>query len=194
MLFTKKMQFSVSEKQIREELKSPEGVTALKINLRYPEIKCSKRDPLSVNAAPFYKRIAEGFAEYAKNELASIAFAASETDGFSPYSAVMTYEKCFEDDRYISFYIDISISDGIAVPITERKTQVWERKFGTKCRFRDFFDPTSAKEIFEGADKHAVDRELFVMRDGGLEFFIRKDNGYEPLFAAFEKISGKICK
>lgn len=194
MLFTKKTRFSIGEKQIKEELKSPEGVTALKINIRYPEIKCQTRDPLSVNAAPFYKRVAEGFAEYAKNELASIAFVASKTEGFAPYSAVMTYEKCFEDDRYISFYIDISVSDGIEAPITERKTQVWERKFGTKCRFLDFFEPKAVKDIFEGIDKRAVDRELFVMRDGGLEFFVRKDNGYEPLFASFEKISGKICK
>lgn len=194
MLFTKKMRFSIGEKQVKEELKSPEGVTALKINIRYPEIKCPPRDPLSVNAAPFYRRIAEGFAEYARSELAAIAFAASKTEGFSPYSAVMTYEKCFEDDRYISFCTDISVSDGIEAPITERKTQVWERRFGTKCRFIDFFEPKAVKEIFESFDKRAVDRELFVMRDGCLEFFVKKDNGYESVFASFEKISGKICK
>ena len=194
MLFNKKNRFSISEKQIKEEIKSPEGIIALRLNLRYPELKCPARDPLSVNAVPFYKRIAEGFADYARHELAPVAFAASKSEGFAPYSAVMTYEKCFDDEKYLSFFIDVSVSDGIEPPRIERKTQVWERKFGTKCRFVDFFEPKDACTIFEGVEKRAADRELFVMREGGLEFFIRKENRYEPIFASFEKISQKICK
>ncbi len=190
MLFTKKSTLSVEEKQIKQEVKNQAGQTVLKINLRYPEIKCGKRDPLSVNAAPFYKRLAEGFLHYAKTELAGVAELACKSADFAPYSAVMSYEQCQCDGEYISFYVDIAVSDGVNPPITERKTQVWERKFGTKCRFCDFFRPADANSIFEGFDKRAIDRELFVKRGEEFEFFVRKESG----FASKKKICEKICK
>ena len=69
MLLTKRPRFLVSEQQIKEELFAPDGATVLKINLRFPQIQCDKKDPLFKTAVPLYPRVADSVFKYAKTEL-----------------------------------------------------------------------------------------------------------------------------
>lgn len=183
MLFTKKQKFSVNEGHIKEDMLSPDGTVVLKINLRYPEISCPKRDKLRINALPLYAKLSQGFAQYAKSELykAALEKHAKMPEGFIPFSAVMRWEKTFEDDKYISFMIDVSVCDGETPPSFDRKTQIWEREQGTKCRSSHFFASKDAI-IIDDADKKMFDKELFVLRDDSFEFFIRQESGYKSLF------------
>lgn len=191
MLFAKKIHFSVSEKQIKEEIKSAEGDTLLRINIRYPELICPKRDPLLRFALPFYKQFAENFAEYARRELIKTAQKAknASADTFLPFAAVMRWEKTYENERFVSFFIDISVSNVNSPPVTERHTQVWERERGTKCRTSLFFEPETFESLFNSLvgkeRKKQFDRELFVLRENGLEFFLRTQGGYTPILFPF---------
>ncbi len=183
MLFSKKTKFSVSEKQIKEDILSDNGMLLVRLNLRYPNITCPKRDPLIHNAVPFYPRLAEGIAYYARSDLKKAAMSAynSSPDGFMPFSAVMRWEKTFENESYLSLLIDISVCDGIEPPMTERKTQVWERKFGTKCRFSQFFKSKSIdviKDYVGEENKKRFDRELFTLSENGAVFYLRDNGGY----------------
>ncbi len=184
MLFTKKIKFSLIERQIKEELLSDNGTPLLKLNLKYPEIQCHKKDPLRKNAFEFYKRLAEGLEHYAKNDFlktAKIAKSSSESV-FVPYSVVMRWENTFESEKYLSILIEISISDGRNEPFKERKTQVWERKFGTKTHFSEFFDRKDIPRFIEsyiGAEnKKRFERDVFTLRDDRFEFHLRDGSGY----------------
>ena len=94
MLFSKKKKFEITEKQIKEEISSPDGAVILKINLKYPQIDCPKNDKMKIHAKPLYEKIAIGFSEYARTELSKKALDTynAEPNGFSPFSAVMCWE------------------------------------------------------------------------------------------------------
>lgn len=191
MLLTKKNKFRIDEGQIKEDVLSAEGELLLKINLRYPDIKCRKNDPMAVFARDFYPRIAKSFAEYAKSELFSVAQKARKAapEGFLPFSAVMRYELTYEDERFLSVVLYISVSDGSGAPSAERKTQVWEREYGTKCKPTYFLSKKEIddfiKENLTEDDKKLFDREMFVLRESGLEFFVRKGGAYASVVIPF---------
>lgn len=194
MLFTKKVKFNISEKQIREELTAPDGNIVLRINLRYPDIICPKKDPLNINAVSFYKRLAEGFGTYARTELYKSALAEYKRapEGFNAFSAVMRWEKTLENEKYISLFLDISVFNGGNIPFTERKTQVWDRTLGTKCRCSDFLPKKSFSffESYVGAEnRKAFDRESFVLREDGYEFFFRAKGEYKSVVIPREEIA-----
>lgn len=183
MLFTKKIKFSLIEKQIKEEILSEDGKPLLKLNLKYPEIQCPKKDPLRKNALPFYQRLAEGLLHYAKNDFLKSAKRAFEgSESFMPFSVVMRWTKTHESEKYLSILIEISFSDGKSEPMYERKTQIWERKFGTKCRFSDFFDTKNIPHLIDtyiGSEhKKRFERDTFTLNEDRFEFFIRDGNGY----------------
>jgi hypothetical protein len=184
MLFTKKIKFSLIERQIKEEILSDNGTPLLKINLKYPEIQCQKKDPLRKNACEFYKRLSDGLIYYAKNDLLKSAKRAqAECDGeFIPYSVVMRWENTYESEKYLSILLEISISDGLSEPFKERKTQVWERKFGTKTRFSEFFDKKDITRLIEayigGENKKRLERDIFTLSENKIDFHIRNGGGY----------------
>lgn len=182
MLIKKKIRFYVDEKKIKEEISSENGAVLLKINLRCPEIVCPKKDPLQKDCAPFYEKMANAFLHYAKNDLLQQAKNACNTapDGFMPYSAVMLWEKTLENEKYLSLYFDISVSDGINPPYKQRKTQVWNRSNGKKCRISDFLPKEKIKELSEKYKKQ-FNKELFVLRETGAEFFLYTEKGYSSV-------------
>lgn len=182
MLFTKKKRFSVTDKSIKEDILDANGDILIKINVRYPEIQCNERDPLNHNAVKFYKRIAESFAHSAKQDMAKAAEERKKSDiDFVPFSAVMRWSKTFESDDFLGFVIEFSVWDGKGKQSIERKTQVWERKFGTKCRFNYFFESKILKETFTLSDKEkkSFDKELFALCENGFEFYLKGENGYK---------------
>ncbi len=193
MLLTKKTKFSVSESQLKENVMSPDGVLLIKMNFRYPDIKCNKKDPLEKYAKRFYENIVSAFSDFVKKELSAIALSAykSKPEQFLPYSALIRFEKTFLDENYLSMLLDISVSDGFNPPRLERKTQVWERKYGTKCRCSYFISKKQLESFVPEDDKKRIDRELFVLRDNGLEFFIRNDNVYTSFVVPSQKITKK---
>ncbi len=184
MLFTKKTKFSLIERQIKEDLLSDSGTILLKLNIKYPEIQCSKKDPLRKNAFEFYKRLAAGLEHYAKNDMLKAAKKTESisVEGFIPYAVVMRWENTYESEKYLSILIEISISDGQNDPFFERKTQIWERKFGTKCRFSDFFDTKDTQRIVDNyigsENKKRFERDIFTLNENGFEFYIRERNKY----------------
>ena len=130
VLFTKKNKFEILDSQIKEELKAPDESVILRLNLRYPEIHCQKKDPLYANAKDLYPRLAKSLEEYGKTELYQKALRAynSDKEDFLPYALVMRWENTFIDKDYLSILLDISVSYGNDSPSIERKTQVWDRK------------------------------------------------------------------
>lgn len=188
MLLTKKNKFTVDEGRIKEDVLSPEGKLLLKINLRYPDIKCRPRDAMAAYAKDFYLKLAVSFADYAKNELLKCAQSAYllSPESFLPFSALMKYSITHEDESFLSIVQDISVSDGRSVPAVDRKTQVWEREYGTKCRLSYFVSKKETdefiKENLKEEHKKRFERELFALRDGGLEFYLRGEDGYSSIF------------
>lgn len=193
MLLTKKKSFSVEEATIKREVKGEDGACLVRINIRYPDIACGKKDPLSIFARDFYKNVAEAFCKYAETELYKRAKTVyeSDKDGFLPFSAVMKYEITALDERLFSVYTDMAVSDGRNEPSVERKAQVWERDFGTKCKAQ-YFMPKKVlheklSEILEKDELKRIDPELFVMRDGALEFFLRENGKYRSVSIPLQK-------
>ena len=193
MLLNRKTKFSVSERQIKEEIKTENGVLLLKINLRTPDIKCAKNDPLSKYAQKFYTNLSSEFFEFAKKELSKTALNAYKADStsFVPYSALMRYEVTSEDKDYLSILQDIAVSDGKNPPSIERKTQVWERKRGTKCRCGDFISKKQLNACIPESLKKGFDYELFVLREGRIEFFVRNGKDYSRLVINREETEKK---
>ncbi len=181
MLFTKNKKTEILEGIIKEELSDGQGNLLLKLNLKYPDIKCRKNDPLAVFAAPFYKKLALGLAEHARGELFKSASEAFSLDpaSFLPYSAVMRYDIVNEDSNILSVALDISISDGQGRIRRERKTQVWEREFGTKCKISYFMPEKELKskllEKYPELDIKHIDRELFSYKNGDIVFYSREN-------------------
>lgn len=187
MLFTKKDKFEIRTAQIKDEIKDASGNLLVRLNLRYPDIKCGKKDALSKFAKPFYKEFALAFEKYAKTELLALAEKANNAspDTFLPYSAVMKYEITQNDEDFVSVLQEISVSDGIALPCIERKTQVWERAHGSKCKI-SFFLPRreldgSLSDKLDKSARKSFDTSLFVLREGRLEFFMRSNQGYSSV-------------
>lgn len=184
MLLTKKKSLCVEEESIKREVTDADGECVLRINLKYPKLVCSKKDPLFIFARGFYKSLAEAFLKYAEAELAKRAREAkvSAVADFLPYSALMKYEITQCDERFLSVSTDISVSDGVSAPSVERKTQVWERQFGTKCK-AEYFIPKKVlmgilKEKLNKEELKRLDCELFCLRDGEMEFYLRENGGY----------------
>ena len=197
-MFAKKKKFEITEKQIKEEIRSPDGTVVLKINLKFPKIDCPKGDKLRLHAKPLYEKIANGFADYAKAELSKKALDAynAEPNGFSPFSAVTRWESTFIDESYLSIILDVSVSDGKGSRSLQRKTQVWDRKSGLKCNCLDFISADRFKEIKKANAKSPESgffhKELFVLRQGEIVFYIMKDGDYIPLSVPFgEEMSSK---
>ncbi len=191
MLFTKKNRFLVNEKQFKEDLLDEKNELLLKINLRYPEIKCKRKDVLSGSCATLYPKMADALIHNAKSELRKAAAEAKKAnpDGFLPFAVLMNFENVFESERLLCIIVDISVSDGRNPPEIERKIQIWEREFGTKCRFSYFFKHDSHKKIKQDFVPEELqkgfDRELFAYREDGFEFHIRRKNGYRTVMLPF---------
>lgn len=198
MLFVKKERLILGEACIKEELSDSEGVILLKINLKCPEINAKKREPLSVFAKNFYSDLINSFAEYAKTELLKAAREkySESTEGFLPFAAVMNYRVTRFDERFLSVVIDISVSDGAGNISHERKTQVWERSFGTKCRHTCLINDKVLDEYllqsFSKKEIKRIDRELFALTDNGFELYIRRGSEYTFVCVPYEKIEAKF--
>jgi hypothetical protein len=197
MLFAKKTKFSITEKQLKEEVTDENGEVLVKINLRYPEIKCSKKDVLFRNCAKLYPKMAEGFCDYAKKDLKNAALKSKKEhpEDYSPFSAVMKWENVFESERFLCFITDISVGLGKGIPETDRKIQIWEREFGTVCRFPYFFEnevkKIIAEEFLTDDTRKAFDKELFALTKDGFEFHIRCKNGYRTFLLPFSLLKEK---
>lgn len=182
MLFAKKNRFFIEEGHIKEDLTDNDGIVMVKINIRYPDIKCGKRDKMAVFAKDFYKEAADAFKKSAIDELLPAAQAAykSNQNEFVPFAAVMKYEITLENKAFLSVIQDITVSDGKCNLINKKKTQVWEREYGTKCKLSYFLNKKEVKELIKEHfdNEKSFDKELFVMRDDGYEFFISQGDGY----------------
>lgn len=190
MLFIKKTRFSVGEEVIRESLFAPDGSESVRLNLRYPLITGDRREVMLRNAAPYYRRVAARLKAFAKNELQQ----RSPADKNMPCSVVMVWEKTFENDSFVSFYFDVTVFDGVSVRSAERQTQVWERKFGLKCPFSYFFEhgaKNTVCELISPDNKKLFERERFVLRDSGFEFFVLSENGIEGKMLGYSLASEK---
>lgn len=198
MLFTKKNKFSLGEAQIKEELLSKDGKPLLKINLKCPEIQANARESLAVFAKGFYQKLINSFAEYAKSELlreAENAYNDSPED-FLPYSALISYNVTYLDERFLSVVTDISVSDGRGALTRERKTQVWEREYGTKCKFSYFINKKALDSVLEEAlpdmPKRNIDRDLFALTEKGMVVYIKNGDGYSEILVPNEKNTEKF--
>jgi len=176
MLFNKKNRFSVTEKQIKEELRSPDNSPILRINLRFPQINCSKKDPMYKTAGILYQRVADEFLKYAKSVLYNIALSAYSQNpaDFVPFAALINWENTYEDSKNLSVMLNISVSDGKSPPNAELKTQVWQRDNGKKCRLQDFI-PKSLLPLladdYPSLTKKSYREDNFVLRQNGIEVF-----------------------
>ncbi len=180
MLFKKKTRFEIADGLIKEEI-TDGNVALVRLNIKYPDIKCKERDPLSHNAVGFYKRVAENLAYYAKSDLLAAARTerTKNADTFMPYSVCMRYGVTYLSDEYLSILLEISVSDGAGIPMTEKKAQVWERKFGTKCKPTYFMSKAELdkriSDILPSEYKSRPCTDNFILRERGYEFFI--ENG-----------------
>ncbi len=194
MLFNKK-QFMITEKQIKEDIKNRDGEILIKLNLRYPEIKCPKNHPMSKFACKFYSELPKTFVQYAKGELLSAAQTvyAGKREDFTPFSVLMKWENTFENTNYLSIVVDFLVCDGINPPFLERKTQIWNKVSGLKCRFDDLIRRDKFKEaISKILDKDQIRRlnkDLFVLRENSIDFYMIEKNGYKTISFSKNELS-----
>lgn len=192
MLLTKKKSFCIEEATIKREVTDGE-ICLVKINLRYPEIVCGKKDCMQLFAKDFYKNIAESFEKYAADELSKKAkeLYNANPEGFAPFSALMKYEITRLDEKFLSVITDISVCDGVNPPGIERKTQVWERNFGTKCKAHYFMPKKEMfkklSELLEKDELKKIDLEIFALRDDSLDFFLRENGNYRSVTLSLQK-------
>ncbi len=197
MLFTKKVRFSINEKQQKEDIPDENGNVLVKVNLRYPEIKCSKKDVLFGFCSKLYPKMANGFFDYAKKDLKQIAQKVrnENAESFLPFSALMKWENLFIDERFLCILTDISVSDGKNVPNLERRIEVWEREYGTKCRFSYFFKNDAKKviqnEVLDDENRKSFDKELFALTKDGFEFHVKQKHSYRTYLIPFSFLKEK---
>ncbi len=177
MLLARKNKFALGEIKIKEELCAEDGAVLLRINLKCPDIECKKGDSLFVFARDFYKKLISAFDEYAKTELFKAALAAytRAPQEFMPYSALMTYNVTYFDERFLSVVTDITVYEGTNDARTDRKTQVWEREYGTKCRISYFLSNSELDEIKKSLtrkQKRNADFDLFALTEKGIEIYL----------------------
>lgn len=192
MLFTKR-RFSVVEGRIREDIRDDDGRVVLKLNLRFPEIKCGDRDPMAGHARRLYSDLSKGFADYARGELKAVATRACRAcgEGFLPFSALMSYSVTLDDGRLLSVSVDISVSDGIGRPRVVRKTQVWDRTRGLKCDVCRFLSKETVKRFAKSLseeERKAFDRSLFSVDAEGVCFYLLTDDGYSERRVGFDTL------
>ena len=72
MLLTKKKSFCIEEATVKREVLD-NGICLVRINLRYPNLVCGKKDCMQLFAKDFYKNLAESFEKYAVDELSKKA-------------------------------------------------------------------------------------------------------------------------
>lgn len=165
----------------------------MKLNLRLPDIDVRAGDPLASHAKGFYKRIADevrAFAAAALCERAETRFAA-EGEAFSPYGAVVSWKKTFENERLLSLYFDISVTDGTVRQFSERKAQNWDKTTGLLIPFsRIFRDKNGVAELY-GIGKREFDPECFAFTGAGAEFYFVKEGGTEAVFRDFAALNEK---
>ncbi len=193
MLLTKKKSLCIEEATVKREVQDGE-ICLVKINLRYPRLDCGKKDSMLLFAKDFYKNLAEAFENYAVDELSKKAKEVynANPEEFVPFSALMKYEVTRLDEKFLSVITDISVCDGVNPPSIERKTQVWERDFGTKCKAQYFMPKKEIQKMLTEAlgkdESKKIDLELFVMRKENLEFFLRENGNYKSVELSLQKI------
>ena len=183
MLFTKRNELTVAEGLIKQDVTLPDGATAVRVNLKYPDFKCKKANKLSLFAIPFYKSVVNAVLEYSKGDFKKAALTAytERKESFLPYSAVMRWENAFENSEYISIILEICFSYG-EKRSNEKSFQVWSKRDGKKCPYSDFITKEKLKEIKSTLPKEEqklFNKSDFVLRDGCLEFYIKSDDGYK---------------
>ena len=186
LILTKKKELRIEEATVKKDVFEGD-ICLLRINLRYPDIVCGKKDPLLTFACGLYKNIASAFLQYAESEIFKRAREAyiADSGAFAPFAAIMKYEITRCDGEFLSVILDMSVGDGRNNLTVERKTQVWERAFGTKCK-SDYFMPkkeieSALAKSLERDEIKRLDYELFALRDKGLEFFLRENGGYRSI-------------
>lgn len=197
MLFNKKEKYTVSESCVKKELHGENGETLVKINLRAPVIKsAAAREPLLRHAAPFYGVLLPALTRYAETDLLAAARSAraASPETFAPFGAFMIWELTYSSQYNVSFYTEVSFSDGRRAEKT-RRTQIWDRRSGQRKVFYDFFLPGAdvyVSQLMNGASgMRRTDRELFVLRPGAAEFFRREDGGYSAFTVPFERMKAE---
>ncbi len=192
MLFSKKKVYAIGEKVYKEHLKDKEQEVLVIINLRLPQIQCPKKDPLLKKAVPFYEKLGEGFFEFAKTQLFETATLSkkSQNQDFKPFGAISYYEITEDNSDYLSVLIDFSVSDGMSPPISQRKTQVWNKKTGSLCKITDFINKKQVENTIGKENIRKWQKDLFLLCDGKIKTFIRdKDNLTEILLTAETEIA-----
>ena len=119
---------------------------------------------------------------------------AASPETFAPFGAVMIWELTYSSQYNVSFFTEVSFSDGRRAEKT-RRTQIWDRRSGQRKVFYDFFLPGAdlyVSQLINGVSGiRRTDRELFVLRPGAAEFFRREDDGYSAFAVPFEKIKAE---
>ncbi len=193
MLIKTRKKLTVTSGTVQRTLLSKDEKELVRLNLHYPEIKGSDRHPLMRNAAPFYGRTVQNLTLLAQKELVPLAEKNKRSEGFRPFGVSMEWENTYEDEKYLSILLTVSVFDGQNPPMPQKLTQVWEKKFGLKCPFSHFF-VSEAKgffcDVLGAENKKLFEKEQFVLRQGGVEFFVRmQDRG--SVFAAWEDLKEK---
>ncbi|OGO90658.1 MAG: hypothetical protein A2Y17_02910 [Clostridiales bacterium GWF2_38_85] len=130
--------YSVQQKQIKESIKQDEK-RLVEININYPEmIKADFEPKTAVKMSDYYKRMAMGFADFARKKLKEEAIK-NISNLNSPYSVVMKYIPTFENTALISIVTDVFVYYNSIRSETERISNIFlKTKFGL-LNFTDFF-------------------------------------------------------
>ncbi|MBO4277511.1 MAG: hypothetical protein J5925_03835 [Clostridia bacterium] len=197
MLFAKKERFTVGEVCVKKELRGENGETLVKLNLRAPEIKSGdRREPLLRHAAPYYAQLLPALERFAETDLLAAAKTAlpRSPETFLPFGVCMSWEQTYISQYNVSFYTEVSVTDGTNAEKT-RRTQIWDRKTGQRRVFYDFFLPGAdlyISRLISGSESmRRTDRELFVLRPGGAEFFRRENGGYSAFAVPFKQMEAE---
>ena len=133
------------------------------VKLALPKLK-TEQGKLYKNFTAYYSNIYKGFTNYAKNTLAP---SAAKRKG-APYGAALNTVLCHENEKVLSLYTDITVSDG-AGSRHSRKSILWHKETGTVINPKGLFISGAKKKLcsllFAGAEAKSINNATTIYSD-----------------------------
>lgn len=122
----------LQNEMIKETIASETGTPLVIVNLSYPALPKKKvpfkKEPLRTHFAPFYRRAAEGFLDFARKEL--VQKAKQNPSDTPPCGAVLRWELQSDTPDTLCIAVEGSVFDGKETFAITKDTRTWDKKTG----------------------------------------------------------------
>lgn len=157
------MQAVVVKRQMRGK---PEyrGIVMVDVNLSYPQV-VTRGAPAGAGISEYYSKAASAYYSYATGELYKSAVndyieRRKNKFPFHTYTAMMVYEVPYNQNPFISIFLDVYEFTGGAHGNTARQADTWSLDTGRPMRLSDFFTGPAYLSIIYGNIMEQIDAQI----------------------------------